>query len=412
MFRKEVITARKQKLHGNVFLVQPLSFSFYIYLLLSIVLLSSFFLVKGSYARAEKVVGQLVPSKGLVKLNAPYSSLLESLDVEEGERVKKGQQLATLSVAINTINGKSVEELEYRSLQEQQNEIDMQINLEINQLEAEKAQVSAEMEGFEQELKSLRARLEFQKALTKSSKLNLKSFEKLFNSKFISHRDYQRSRQEWLRDLTGEKIIQQDIDNLGSKVTLKNIRLSQLPYEAKQRVGRLKAQYLEFEGRKATISGRNKFIIKAPMDGVILSLGAISPGTSIAASQFMLAIYPDDSVLEVVLFVPSKAVGFIQPGQETRILFDAYPYQYYGSQKAVITNIAGSAHLATELTSSYLSREPVYRIKARLEKNYIEARGRVLSLQAGMMLKANIVLERRNVFEWILEPVRAVGKRT
>ncbi len=412
MFRKEVFAARKQKLHGNVFLVQPLSFSFYVCLLVSIAFLSSFFLIRGSYARTEKVVGQLVPSKGLVKLNAPYPSLLKGLYVEEGQSVIKGQQLAALSIATSTVNGKTVEELEHISLQEQQSEIALQISIEINRLETEKARVLEEAGGFGQEIESLRVQLALQKALTSSSERNFKSFEKLLNSNFISDQDYQRARQAWLRDLASEKITQQNIDNLSSKLRLKKIRLAQLPDESKQRIGRLKAQYSELEARKAKISGRDRLIIKAPVDGIVLSIGQIGPGTSMNASQFMLAIYPDDSVLEVILFVPSRAIGFIQPGQETRVLFDAYPYQHYGSHKAFITNIAGSAHPFNELTTSYRSDEPVYRIKASLQNNFIEARGQVLVLQAGMTLKVNIILERRNVLEWVLEPVRALGNRT
>ncbi|MEX0299269.1 MAG: hypothetical protein AB3N28_09375 [Kordiimonas sp.] len=70
MFRREALAAQRQKLHGDVFLTQPLTFSIIILLVVTIVLMLGGFLVAGSYSRSGHVLGDLVPSKGLVKLQA------------------------------------------------------------------------------------------------------------------------------------------------------------------------------------------------------------------------------------------------------------------------------------------------------------------------------------------------------
>ena len=78
MFRKEAIEAKRQRLHGGVFLIQPLSFPALGFLILSIVLLCVTLLVTGTYARSEHVIGHLVPSKGLVKIQTARSGSIES----------------------------------------------------------------------------------------------------------------------------------------------------------------------------------------------------------------------------------------------------------------------------------------------------------------------------------------------
>ena len=53
-----------------------------------------------------------------------------------------------------------------------------------------------------------------------------------------------------------------------------------------------------------------------------------------------MEIIPEDSVLEADLFVPARAIGFIEPGQDVRILYDAFPYQHFGSYHGHVTNVS------------------------------------------------------------------------
>jgi len=50
-------------------------------------------------------------------------------------------------------------------------------------------------------------------------------------------------------------------------------------------------------------------------------------------------------------------------------------------------------------------REPVYRIDVQLERQTVAAGGHEMALRPGMMVSADILLEKRTVFEWIFEPV-------
>jgi membrane fusion protein len=56
--------------------------------------------------------------------------------------------------------------------------------------------------------------------------------------------------------------------------------------------------------------------------------------------------------------------------------------------------------------------EPVYRVEVTLDRQSVDAFGDRLSLQPGMTLRANIVLERRSFLDWLLSPLHAVVNRT
>ena len=58
-----------------------------------------------------------------------------------------------------------------------------------------------------------------------------------------------------------------------------------------------------------------------------------------------------------------------------------------------------------------LAKESAYRVKVALERQTVDAFGREVPLQPDMTLRADIILERRSLIEWLLEPLLSVRHR-
>jgi membrane fusion protein len=110
--------------------------------------------------------------------------------------------------------------------------------------------------------------------------------------------------------------------------------------------------------------------------------------------------------------VPSRAIGFVRPGQEVRLLYDAFPYQRFGSFAARVETISRQAVAGQETNAPFKIDEPVYRVIVVPDRQQVNAYGQRVGLQPGMTLAANLVLERRSFLDWVLDPVRAVTNRT
>ncbi len=52
--------------------------------------------------------------------------------------------------------------------------------------------------------------------------------------------------------------------------------------------------------------------------------------------------------------------------------------------------------------------EPAYRITAALDRPDIDAAGKKVALQPDMLLKADIILEKRTLISWLTNPLRSV----
>jgi len=140
-------------------------------------------------------------------------------------------------------------------------------------------------------------------------------------------------------------------------------------------------------------------------------LGAVQ---ALQAGQPLLSLLPAASQLEAHLLVPSRAVGFVEPGDSVRLRYQAIPYQRFGHHQGQVQRISRSALAPSELVALLGSAppgEPFYRIVVALDRQTVRAFGQDEALKPGMRLEADILGERRALWEWALEPLYALHGR-
>lgn len=147
-----------------------------------------------------------------------------------------------------------------------------------------------------------------------------------------------------------------------------------------------------------------KHIITAPIDGILTSLQA-RVGEHANDRMPLAIILPEDSTLIAEVYLPSRAIGFVEPGQQVKLQYDAFPYQKFGIAYGEIATVASTAQLPQEIGVASQTGEPIYRVGIKLELQSIEAFSKQVPLQPGMELTADIVLENRRLLEWLLEPL-------
>ena len=113
-----------------------------------------------------------------------------------------------------------------------------------------------------------------------------------------------------------------------------------------------------------------------------------------------------------MLLVPTRAVGFVEAGQRVRLRYDAFDYRQFGAQAGIISEISAVPLYPDELHPAVPLREPAYRVSVRLEKRAVIFNGNRFALQPGMLLSADIVLGRRTLLSWILDPVSGIAGPT
>ncbi|MNV08698.1 Colicin V secretion protein CvaA [compost metagenome] len=162
------------------------------------------------------------------------------------------------------------------------------------------------------------------------------------------------------------------------------------------------------------IKSKQSITIIANMTGAVSNVNA-EIGQYVDLSKPLLSILPENTQLVVQLYVPSRSIGFIKASDQVLIRYQAYPYQKFGHAKAQVISVSKTALAGKDLTTigiispiEQLNNEPLYLVRARLNKQSIQAYGKEMPLQVGMICEGDIMNEKRKLYEWALEPLLSV----
>ena len=125
-----------------------------------------------------------------------------------------------------------------------------------------------------------------------------------------------------------------------------------------------------------------------------------------------MTLNPAGSALVAQLLVPVHAAGFLRRGLELAMRYDAFPHQKYGLQEGRILQVADSATLPTDYVQLPIAiTSPIFRVTAQLRRATLKAGGEEITLRSGMTFSADVILERRSLLQWLLDPLQTLRGR-
>jgi membrane fusion protein len=206
-------------------------------------------------------------------------------------------------------------------------------------------------------------------------------------------------------------LVRQQLDARQALATVQQ-QLDQLPLDASTRQNETERQLADIRQSIAQNEMQRAILLRAPRDGTVSAVIA-KAGQTVAAAQPLLSVLPAGSRLQALLLVPSRAIGFVEPGSRVVLRYAAFPYQKFGQQYGRVTEISRSALSPAEVGAlvGQQTKEPLYRVQVALERQAVPAYGKAESLKAGMALQADILMERRRLIEWAFEPLYGIGHR-
>lgn len=149
------------------------------------------------------------------------------------------------------------------------------------------------------------------------------------------------------------------------------------------------------------------YSVRAPVDGVISSV-LYKVGQTVGPAKPLLQLLPDNAELVAELYVPVKQSGFLNKNNPLMLRYDAFPYERFGSYKAVIESISRSILLDDEDDKPVVVGQPYYKVLARLGSPYVRLYGRNKRLRHGMTVSAVLTGQKRTLWQWAFDPVYRV----
>jgi membrane fusion protein len=405
LFRQEAVDfVHQRRSWGEVVSLQPISSTILSWSLASLVVFILCFLSIAQYARKETVSGYLTPTLGTAKIFVPQQGFIKELKVKEGQEVAEGDPLLTVVTSQITTNGDDVNATVLAVLAQQRDVVERQIAAEERRTASEHDRLASTIKGIEGEIAQLEDQREIQNERLKLSESFVSTGATLSASGALPAIELKRRQQAALEQKQSLVSLDQQITARRTQLTDARHTHEQLPIVAAERIRVLRNDLSSIEQRVAEVNGRQAYVIKAPTSGRVTTLQA-TVGQIADPRHMQLEIIPLNSPLQAELFFPTRAFGFVRPGQYVRILYDAFPYQKFGTYRGSVTKVSHTILTGNETTGPISLKEPAYRVTVALARPDIDAYGLKLPLQPDMLLRADVVLEQRSLMRWLLDPV-------
>jgi membrane fusion protein len=411
LFRQEAIDAQREKFLGEAIIARPVPAWVFTLLAAGTAFLVIAVAVWGQYTRRERVEGYLALDAGAARVLIPDSGRVTDLLIKEGDEVKAGDPMARIFLDRSTMSGGSAneavaaemkvrrgilerEQAQLRDLGLQQVE---QVRRRVKDLGSELIQIDGEMKLQQVRIKSARDQLERYKGL---------AGEKRFVSESLV--------KQKADEVTDQELKLQSLARQRSQVEhdLEAAKLEEpaVALRSRTQVEQVERQISELQEGLTQVQARTETVIRAPVSGVVTNI-AVNRGQSIAADAPLATVLPKGSGLHVELLVPTRAIGFVKNGQDVVLRYDAFPYERFGQYHGRIVDIGRNVWSAGDRVGPLSVKEPVYRVDVGLDTQVVSALGQDFALRPGMLVNADLLLEKRTIFEWVFEPVLKLKER-
>ena len=410
LFRPEAIQHATRRLGGDVVLISPLSIWLLGGLLVSVLIGGAFFANKASYARKESVVGWLSPEAGIVRTTASRGGTIIVLNISEGGTVEVGDPIATLRLSAASSDG-DVGAAITATLDAQAEAAKTRARATLRSLEGNAARLQTQKDGLLAELEQMGRQITLQTERASLIKQDAERAQSAAAEGLMPQIDADARGVAYVDAQLSLSTLEQSATLLRNRILDMDAQIAAIPVEKELALAEAEAAAAALAERTTQTNVANEYVITSPVAGRIDAV-TVRQGQSLVPGTAVAAISPDGSKLIAELYVPSRAAGFIKAEQDVRLKYEAFPHQRFGVGQAQIETISLTVLSPEEVSIPGVQlQEPVFRVLAKLEREDIDAYGETIPLRSGMLVSADIIIDRRTLLEWLLDPLYAAGRR-
>ncbi len=414
IFRPHALNAQQTQWLGDVVLMRPLSFTVLSAAAALCAAAALLLLTFGSYTRSVAVRGQLAPDSGLVKLHVPQAGVVTERRVAEGQSVRAGDVLYVLSGERQS----STQGLTHAA-------ISGQVGARLDSLHGElaktrlvqqdeRAALVKRIAALQSEAQKLDSQIDSQRARVRLAEDAVARYEGLFAQKYIGRETVQQKQADFLDQKLRLQELERERIGGGRELAAAQAELGSGPLRQQNQLAQIERSIAAAGVELAENEARRRLVITAPQSGIVTAVAA-APGQTVEPGKPLLSIVSAGARLQAQFYAPSRAIGFVKPGDAVLLRYQAFPYQKFGHARGVVASVTRTALPPAEIPEAAVlagqGGEAQYRITVELASQAFQAYGARQALQAGMLVDADVLQETRRLYEWALEPLYSLSGR-
>ena len=413
-FRPEAMAAARDRMGSPVRPLGPASWMLLCFMAALVIAVVAF-LGAAHYARKETVIGLVTPAEGAVRIIAQRSGIISRVWVQDGQRVVAGQRLIDVSYDPTLQSGGVLSDLAFANLAREIAAFEDGAAARERVNDRQAVEAATQKRGLMADVKRLEYAMTLQARRNELQRQTVAAAQTLTEKGLMAALTL-RQRQDAL--LAGEQALSQyERERDGAQSRIAQLEASMARQSAQSAADRADAvaNRARYQEKQTNAEASRGAVLVAPQDGIVAALQARQGATAEPGRTLAIVLADRDprhlGRLEAELWAPSRAIGFVRPGQSVRLMYDAFPYTVFGVGKGVVTSVARAPTNPNDLPVPIETREALYRVRVALLSSSQTAYGRDWPLSPGMRLTADLVLEDRSFLAWLLDPLLAAQKR-
>ncbi|MGG6345208.1 HlyD family secretion protein [Stenotrophomonas indicatrix] len=406
LFRKEAIDAQRRSWLGGVSLAQPLRFWILAVFAAMAALAIVSFLCLAEYSRRSRVLGELVPDLGLSTVVAPSAGVVARLDIEEGDHVQRQDGLLTINVPRVTSSGQDAVSTLLEAQRSRMTSVEAMSGFQDRQLSAQQEGAKAQRTALLRELSQIEAEIHTRGEQVRIGRETLARYRSVEVERYVSLVQINQQEQSMLEAVNAQQALQRQATSIRRNLAELEQRLAEIPHQRLSAKAASERDLAALSQETVRMEADGELLLRAPVTGLVANR-LVEAGQAVQPGQPILSLLPKGSELRAQLLVPSSAIGFVKSGDRVLLRYQAYPYQKFGAHEGTVIRISRSALTGSQKDGD--AKRSLYRVLVSLDQQGVLAYGKTEPLRPGMQLEADIMGERRKLYEWLLEPLYSVS---
>ena len=167
---------------------------------------------------------------------------------------------------------------------------------------------------------------------------------------------------------------------------------------------------------KATLR-HDLVVLRSERDAVVQSVAKVSVGSVLQSGQQFVTLVPIDVPLEVEANVSGRDSGFVHVGDTVSIKFDTFPFTQYGMAEGTVKTLSPSSftveeearHPTSAVPVAPTATDPFYRTRISLDRVALRDVPSDFQVTPGMPITADIKVGKHTVFNYLMGLVMPVA---
>lgn len=370
----------------------------------------------GTFSKQETMRGVVLGTKGGQRISATVEGTVSEVWVEQGEWVEAGQRLMTVVPQQTAAGAQALSEVHLRSLTDQHEASERRL-AEIRDLMSRDAQ---DLDAFERSTATLIADLRQQegdlsRALAEQEKAvdTLREYLEVGyvtrESVSLQERVYQDYRQQLAQ-------IRFQITQVATGALERRRAVDQSNSANASELSRLAQSQTDLDSKIEYARAEIATDVLATTGGHVAALN-VREGAQVVAGDTLAAIGDPDAPFLIGLQAPSKTIGLLEIGQRVVLKYDAFPFKTFGVKYGRVVSIGSQPLTLPPLGEPALQADPTrppqsqFLVEVEPEDRTIFAYGVERPILIGSSLTADVVVERRRLIDWVIDPILAMRGR-